>query len=93
MQLARVSTLDFRARVRIGRVQGLFRVRPLSDSRIFPEVGLYRPEEELTEYGSNQALLKSIAQTTGGRLIPCRTRPSTAVDSRLNRPRGCGRFC
>jgi hypothetical protein len=28
---------------------------------------LYRPEEELTEYGSNQALLKSVAAATGGR--------------------------
>ena len=70
MQLARVSTLDYRARVRIGDAQGLFRVRPLNDSRIFPEVGLYRPEEELTEYGSNQALLKSVAAATGGRFNP-----------------------
>jgi Ca-activated chloride channel homolog len=70
VQLARVSTLDYRARVRIGEVQGLFRVRPLNESRIFPEVGLYRPEEELTEYGSNQALLKSVALATGGRFNP-----------------------
>ena len=67
VQLVRVSPLDYRARVRIGELQGLFRVRPLNDSRIFPEVGLYRPEEELTEYGSNQALLKSVAAATGGR--------------------------
>jgi hypothetical protein len=70
MQLARVSTLDYRAHVRIGEVQGLFRVRPLNDSRIFPEVGLYRPEEELTEYGSDQQLLKSVALATGGRFNP-----------------------
>jgi uncharacterized membrane protein len=67
VQLSRVSTLDYRARVHIGNVQGLFRVRPLEESRIFPEVGLYRPEEELTEYGSNPALLKSVAAATGGR--------------------------
>jgi Ca-activated chloride channel family protein len=70
VQLARVSTLDYRAKVRIGDVQGLFRVRPLNESRIFPEVGLYRPEEELTEYGSNAALLKSVALATGGRFNP-----------------------
>jgi len=70
VQLSRISTLDYRARVRIGEVQGLFRVRPLNESRIFPEVGLYRPEEELTEYGSNQALLKSVALATGGRFNP-----------------------
>jgi uncharacterized membrane protein/uncharacterized protein YegL len=70
VQLSRVSPLDYRARVRIGGLQGLFRVRPLNDSRIFPEVGLYRPEEELTEFGSNQALLKSVAAATGGRFNP-----------------------
>ena len=78
VQLARISTLDYRAHVRIGSVQGLFRVRPLADSRVFPEVGLYRPEEELTEYGSNQALLKSIAQATGGRFNPT---PEQAFDT------------
>ena len=70
LKLERVSLLDYRARVRIGEAQGLFRVRPLNDSRIFPEVGLYRPEEELTEYGSNQALLKSVSAATGGRFEP-----------------------
>ncbi len=70
VQLARVSTLDYRAKVRIGDLQGLFRIRPLNESRIFPEVGLYRPEEELTEYGSNQTLLKSVAVSTGGRFNP-----------------------
>ncbi len=70
VQVARVSTLDYQGRVRIGGLQGLFRVRPLNDSRIFPEVGLYRPEEELSEYGSNQGLLKSVAQATGGRFNP-----------------------
>ncbi len=70
VQLARISTLDYRARVRIGSTQGLFRIRPLVDSRIFPEVGLYRPEEELTEYGSNTTLLKSVAAATGGRFNP-----------------------
>jgi hypothetical protein len=75
MQLVRASTMDYQARVRIGDVQGLFRVRPLNDSRIFPEVGLYRPEEELAEYGSNVALLKSVAMSTGGRFNPD---PSTA---------------
>ena len=70
MQVVRVSPLAYQARVRIGDTQGLFRVRPLEDSRIFPEVGLYRPEEELTEYGSNQTLLKSVAASTGGRFNP-----------------------
>ena len=49
---------------------GLFRIRPLNDARAFPEVGLYRQESELSDYGSNDALLKSIAQSTGGRFNP-----------------------
>jgi hypothetical protein len=78
VQLSRVSTLDYRARVHIGNVQGLFRVRPLADSRIFPEVGLYRPEEELIEYGSNPNLLKSVSAATGGRFNP---NPDTAFEN------------
>ena len=45
-------------------------MRPLNESRSFPEVGLYRQESELSEYGSNEGLLKSIAQSTGGRFNP-----------------------
>jgi hypothetical protein len=45
-------------------------VRPLNESKAFPEVGLYRVEAELTDYGSNQPLLKSIADATGGRFNP-----------------------
>ena len=70
VELVRVSTLDYRARVRIGDIQGLFRVRPLNDSRVFPEIGLYRPEEEMMEYGSNEALLKSVSAASGGRFNP-----------------------
>jgi hypothetical protein len=45
-------------------------VRPLAETRAFPEVGLYRQESELSDYGSNDILLKSIAQSTGGRFNP-----------------------
>ncbi len=60
----------FRGRIAIGTKQGLFRVRPLQDSRAFPEVGFYRPEQELQDYGSNPFLLREIAQFTGGRFNP-----------------------
>jgi Ca-activated chloride channel homolog len=60
----------FRGRLQIGSRDGLFRVRPLADSRAFPEAGLYRPEAELSEYGSNEALLKQVAAFTGGRFQP-----------------------
>jgi len=60
----------YRGRVNIGQRQGLFRIRPVADSRAFPEAGFYRPEAEFTDYGSNEALLKQVAEFTGGRFNP-----------------------
>ena len=60
----------FRGRVAIGSKQGLFRIRPVADSRAFPEVGFYRPEQEMQDYGSNPFLLREVAQFTGGRFNP-----------------------
>src|SRR5262249_27832697 len=42
----KVAAGTFRGRLAIGARQGLFRVRPLEESRAFPEAGLYRPEAE-----------------------------------------------
>jgi hypothetical protein len=70
MDVIKVGAGVYRGRLAIGARQGLFRVRPLMDSPAFPEVGLYRPEVELTEYGSNQTLLKQVAEFTGGRFEP-----------------------
>jgi uncharacterized membrane protein len=70
LELSRVSPGTYRGRVRIGALEGLFRIRPLNETRAFPEVGLYRQESELSDYGSNETLLKSIAQSTGGRFNP-----------------------
>jgi len=66
----RTAAGAYRGRLKIGSRQGLFRIRPLADSRVFPEIGLYRPETELTEYGSNPQLLHRVAQFTGGRFEP-----------------------
>ena len=60
----------YRGRIHIGQLQGLFRIRPLEESRAFPEVGFYRQEQELLDYGSNPFLLRSIAEFTGGRFNP-----------------------
>jgi uncharacterized membrane protein len=60
----------WRGRIRIGDRQGLFRVRPVAESRAFPEIGFYRPEEELSTWGSNETLLKQVAEYTGGRFNP-----------------------
>ena len=70
LDVTRLAPGSYRGRLRIGSLEGLFRVRPLNESRAFPEVGLYRQESELSDYGSNETLLKSIAQSTGGRFNP-----------------------
>jgi Ca-activated chloride channel homolog len=70
LKMNKVAAAHFRGRVTIGQNQGLFRVRPLADSPAFPEVGLYRPEDELLEYGTNEQLLRQVASATGGRFGP-----------------------
>jgi len=68
--VTKIAAGTFRGRLPIGQRQGLFRVRPVEESRAFPEAGLYRPEAELADYGSNEALLKQVAEYTGGRFQP-----------------------
>jgi len=75
LKVTKVAAGHYRARVAIGDRQGLFRVRPLAESQAFPEVGLYRQEDEILDYGSNQQLLHQVAQATGGRYNP----PPSAV--------------
>ncbi|HLY16067.1 MAG TPA: VWA domain-containing protein [Bryobacteraceae bacterium] len=70
LKVAKVAAGHYRARVAIGARQGLFRVRPLAESRAFPEVGFYRQEDEMMEYGSNDQLLRQVADSTGGRYNP-----------------------
>lgn len=66
----KIAAGTFRGQLPIGQRQGLFRVRTVGESRAFPEAGLYRPETELADYGSNDALLKQVADFTGGRFQP-----------------------
>jgi Ca-activated chloride channel family protein len=70
VKASKLAAGSFRVRLPIGKRQGLFRVRPLVESRAFPEIGLYRAEEELTDYGSNDFVLKQISAATGGRFNP-----------------------
>jgi Ca-activated chloride channel family protein len=70
MKVAKVAAGHFSARLAIGERQGLFRVRPLAESRAFPEVGFYRQEDEMLEYGANDQLLHQVADATGGRYNP-----------------------
>jgi Ca-activated chloride channel family protein len=70
INVEKVAEGAYRGRLPIGARQGLFRIRPVEESRIFPEIGLYRQEEELTQYGSNEQLLRQVAAFTGGRFNP-----------------------
>jgi uncharacterized membrane protein len=79
LRLSKVADGHYRGRVSIGQNQGLFRVRPEAESIAFPEVGFYRQEDELREWGSNEQLLRQIASATGGRYNPA---PKEIFDSR-----------
>jgi len=70
LKVAKVAAGHYHGRLAIGLNQGLFRVRPLAESRAFPEVGFYRQEDEMREYGNNEALLRQVAASTGGRFNP-----------------------
>ena len=75
ISVMKTGTGVFQGRMNIGGRQGLFRVRPLVESRIFPEVGVYIPEAELNDFGSNPSLLKQVSEYTGGKFEP----PASAV--------------
>jgi Mg-chelatase subunit ChlD len=66
----KIAAGTYQGRLKIGSRQGFFRLLPAQESRAFPETGLYRPEAELNEYGSNEGLLKQVAEFTGGRFQP-----------------------
>ena len=70
LEVAKVAAGTYRGVIHIGRNQGLFRVRPLVESRAFPEIGFYRPEDELTDHACDEPLLRQIAKSTGGRVNP-----------------------
>ncbi|MBV8896262.1 MAG: VWA domain-containing protein [Acidobacteriaceae bacterium] len=68
--IARIAPRLYSGRLHIGHTRGLFRIRPLNDASTFPEIGLYRQQDELQDYGSNEALLQQISAFTGGRFRP-----------------------
>lgn len=70
LHMEKLAAGTYRGRIEIGDVEGLFRIRPLEESPAFPEVGFYRQEEEMNEFGSDEALLRNIAEFTGGRFEP-----------------------
>ncbi|MBK9166470.1 MAG: VWA domain-containing protein [Bryobacterales bacterium] len=66
----KAGSRHYQVRMPMGGRQGLFRLRPLEESRAFPEIGLYRQEPEMSDYGTNEFLLRQIAASTGGRFEP-----------------------
>jgi Ca-activated chloride channel family protein len=78
LKVSKVAAGHYRGRIAIGENQGLFRVRPVVDSRAFPEVGFFRQEDEMLEYGNNTALLRQIAAATGGHFNPA---PNAVFDA------------
>jgi Ca-activated chloride channel homolog len=70
VSLTRVTEGFWRGRVAVGKRTGLFRVRPMVESRAFPEIGFYREEREMHEYGANPFLLRQVSDFTGGRFNP-----------------------
>ena len=70
VEMSRAAERWYRGRLPIGDLQGLFRVRPAAPTRAFPEAGLYLATDELREYGNDEALLRQLAQATGGWFNP-----------------------
>ncbi|MBV9036637.1 MAG: VWA domain-containing protein [Acidobacteriaceae bacterium] len=76
--VAKTGPRVYRGTLHTGNLHGLFRIRPVVETSAFPEVGLYRQEQELQDRGSDTRLLKQISSFTGGRFNPA---PSSIFDS------------
>ncbi|HEX3685790.1 MAG TPA: VWA domain-containing protein [Bryobacteraceae bacterium] len=70
VEVNKTGPQTYRGHVHIGRARGLFRIRPVNETPAFPEIGVYREQEERRDYGSNEALLAQISASTGGRFNP-----------------------
>ncbi len=70
LEMTKVAQGAWRGSLEIGDRTGLFRVRPLEETPLFPETGIYLEEKEFSDYGSDERLLKAVATFTGGRFRP-----------------------
>lgn len=80
VSIEKAGTGLYNGRVHIGHTAGLLRIRPVNESALFPEIGLYRPQLELKEHGANEALLRQISAFTRGRYNPSPESILTADD-------------
>jgi hypothetical protein len=78
LEVRKVAEGAYQGRVAVADRTGLFRVRPLAESRTFPELGLYRVPAESGDYGNDAPLLRRVAAFTGGRFNP---QPREVFDS------------
>lgn len=78
LEVTKVASGAYEGRIAVGEGQGLFRIRTLEESEVFPETGIYLHEAELNDYGSDELLLRQLAEFTGGRFQPT---PSAVFDS------------
>jgi Mg-chelatase subunit ChlD len=78
ISIHRLAPGVYQGRLHVGWRSGFFRVRPLAESTVFPEIGVYRMEEELRDLGVNRQILQKIASATGGRYDPA---PENAFDA------------
>lgn len=66
IEIAKAASHLYSGHLHIGRLSGLFRIRPVTESATFPEIGLYRQREEASDFGSDEAVLARISKLTGG---------------------------
>ena len=64
---------------------GFFRIRPELRTPAFPEVAHYRENAELTRFGSDASLLRTIAAATGGRVNPAPEELFSTGDGQVQR--------
>ncbi len=70
VEVRKIASNAYQARVSVAEQEGLFRIRTLEESDVFPETAIYLQEAELREYGSDEGLLRQLAEFTGGRIQP-----------------------
>ncbi len=70
LRIERIADRVYRGRLHQKSFPGLFRIRPVEESQLFPEVGLYSESQEGADRGVNEKLLREVASATGGRFNP-----------------------
>jgi Ca-activated chloride channel family protein len=70
VKLEKLAPEVYQGSVYVGRATGLFRIRPVSDTGVFAETGIYLGEREANDFGTNVRGLSAISEATGGRYNP-----------------------